>query len=515
MSSSNESIEEKKFNDNSLVPEESSVNNEQIDPCADLSLPLSEKEAKVEALAQEMGINHKKLMWKIDICVVPPFCLLYFLAFLDRVNISNAKVYGIEKDLGLVGQQFNTALTVFFVPYIVFEVISNYCLKMVKPHIWLFFLILFFGAVTIGMGFVTNFGGLVACRFLLGIFESGLFPSIFYILANFYSQRESQKRFSTFFSCTCLSGGCAGALAYRIADLDGVHGLSAWQWIFVIEGAFTCGLAFFLYFAIADFPEQARFLSDNEKIFIKRKLEIYSGSSGFETHNTIRDVCKCFKEPMLLLGALSYFGYIIPAYSYAYFAPTIIKGLGYTAMEAQRHSIYPWLCAFGFTIGLAFISDKTGKRLPFALLASAIAVAGLAMILAEGSSYHVKYGGCFLAAMGLYTAMPQIVCWFALNFAGHLRKGVGTAFIVGFGNIGGIIASFIFPNNEAPRYVKGLSIGIAFVCFSIVMNILYFGLVYYRNKQKQSEGYREKWNQLTDRQRVLAGDLHPDFRYLY
>ncbi|GMF60557.1 unnamed protein product [[Candida] boidinii] len=199
MSSSNESIEEKKFNDNSLVPEESSVNNEQIDPCADLSLPLSEKEAKVEALAQEMGINHKKLMWKIDICVVPPFCLLYFLAFLDRVNISNAKVYGIEKDLGLVGQQFNTALTVFFVPYIVFEVISNYCLKIVKPHIWLFFLILFFGAVTIGMGFVKNFGGLVACRFLL-VFLNLVFSQVFSIFLLISILKESRRRDFQLFS---------------------------------------------------------------------------------------------------------------------------------------------------------------------------------------------------------------------------------------------------------------------------------------------------------------------------
>ncbi|KAF6013791.1 hypothetical protein HII13_001038 [Brettanomyces bruxellensis] len=102
-----------------------------------LALSDSVKDEKVQALSKELGLNHKKLMWKIDLCVVPPFCLLYFLAFLDRVNISNAKIYHMESDLGLHGEQFNIALTAFFIPYVIFEVLSNYMLKIIKPHIWL------------------------------------------------------------------------------------------------------------------------------------------------------------------------------------------------------------------------------------------------------------------------------------------------------------------------------------------------------------------------------------------
>lgn len=95
-----------------------------------LALSDDEKDKEIEKMATEMGINHKKLMMKIDFYVVPPFILLYFLAFLDRVNISNAKVYGMEDELGLHGNQFNTALTIFFVPYVFFEVLSNYLMKI-------------------------------------------------------------------------------------------------------------------------------------------------------------------------------------------------------------------------------------------------------------------------------------------------------------------------------------------------------------------------------------------------
>ncbi|GME90525.1 unnamed protein product [Ambrosiozyma monospora] len=379
--SSSSSVNDKKKLEEALSPAEHDLQH-------DLSLSDAEKDLEVESLAKEMGINHNRLMWKIDMCVVPPFCLLYFLAFLDRVNISNAKVYGIEKELGLHGDQFNTCLTVFFVPYVVFEVLSNYCLKIVKPHIWLSGMIFLFGIVTICVAFTKNYGGLIVCRLFLGVFEAGSFPSIFYIMANFYNKLEAQRRFSIFFSCTCLAGGCAGALAFRIHDLDGVHGYSSWKWIYLIEGSFTAGLAFLLFFLVTDFPEQARFMNQNERDFLKKKLEIYSGNSGFEIKQTWADIGKVFKEPLLYLAALAYFFLIVPSYSYAFFAPTIIKLLGYTNMEAQSHSIYPWLVSLGFSIMVAFASDRMGRRLPFAILAGIIAIVGLAMKI---SGYCIRH----------------------------------------------------------------------------------------------------------------------------
>jgi MFS family permease len=246
-------------------------------------VPDEVKDTQIETLANEMGINHKKLMWKIDLWVVPPLLILYFLSFLDRVNISNAKVYNLESDLGLKGHQFNTALTVFFVPYIIFEIFSNFFLKMFKPHVWLTGCIVLFGAVSIGLGFVTNFAGLVACRFLLGLFECGTFPGIFYILGTYYTKNESQKRYSFFFSSTTLAGAAGSAIAYKISELDGRHGIASWRWIFIIEGTVTVGLGLFvLFWTIPDFPETARFLNENEREFLRKKLEIYSIQSAFD-----------------------------------------------------------------------------------------------------------------------------------------------------------------------------------------------------------------------------------------
>lgn len=504
------------LSDNKLTSDSPSLENDKyVSEQADLTLTIEEKKSKVEQLAQELGINQKKLMWKIDVCVIPPFCLLYFLAFLDRVNISNAKVYGIETTLNLHGNQFAAALTVFFVPYIVFEILSNYLIKIIKPHAWLSAMIFLFGLVTLLVAYSKNYGGLIVCRLFLGIFEAGSFPAIFYIIANFYTPGESLRRFAFFFNCTCLAGGCAGALAYRIHDLDGTHGLASWQWIYIIEGAFTMGLAIPLYFAVTDFPEEARFLDTNERTFLKKKLEFYQGNSGYEVKQTWGDIATVFKEPMLYICAVCYFALIVPAYSYAFFAPTIISQLGYTAMEAQRHSIYPWLATMGYSLLLAVISDLSRIRLPFALLSAATAIAGLGMVMGCVDSPNARYGGCFLTAMGLYSCMPIFICWMSLNFSGHTRKSVATAFVIGFGNIGGIVASFIFPNNEKPGYKKGVGICIAFGCLAFVVLISYFAYLKFRNSRKQSETFKQKWDALDERTKIIKGDENPDFKYWY
>lgn len=296
--------------------------------------------------------------------------------------------------------------------------------------------------------------------------------------------------------------------------MDGKHGLEAWQWIYIIEGAFTMGLAIPLYFAITDFPEEARFLNQNERNFLKRKLEFYQGNSGFEVKQTWSDILQVFKEPMLYICALCYFSLVIPSYAYAFFAPTVIKQMGYTAMEAQRHSIYPWLATMGYSYLLATISDRIKIRLPFALIASATAVAGLSMVYACNDA-NARYAGCFLCAMGLYSAMPILICWMSLNFTGHTRKSVGTATVIGFGNIGGIIAAFIFPNGDGPKYSKGFAICIAFAAFSFFLMVVYFSYLRVMNVRKSRESYKIKWDSLDERSQIVSGDLNPDYTYWY
>lgn len=147
----------------------------------------------------------------------------------SSVNIANAKVFFLSEDLGLAGNDYNIALVIFFVPYILFEIPSNIILKKVKPRIWLSICMFAFGLVTLLQGFVQNLSGLIATRFFLGVFEAGMFPGCFYLLSCWYSRQEAQKRYSFFFSSTTLAGAFGGLLASAIGKMDGIAGYRGWR----------------------------------------------------------------------------------------------------------------------------------------------------------------------------------------------------------------------------------------------------------------------------------------------
>ncbi|KAF5095635.1 hypothetical protein D0Z03_001795 [Geotrichum reessii] len=478
-------------------------------------LSLAEQIERIDALAVEHGVNQRKLMLKADLCIVPAICLLYLLAFLDRVNISNANIYGMSSDLNLVGNQYNVALTIFFVPYILSEVPSNYFLKKFKPHIWLSLCMILFGAVTIAQGFVKNFGGLVACRFFLGMFEAGMFPGCFYLLAMWYRREEAQKRYSFFFSSTCLAGAFSGLIAAGIWNLDGKRGLEGWRWIFIIEGAITVFCSLIMYFCISDFPEDASFLKDNERAFIKAKLALDVGESSHDVKLDIKGVLRVFHDWKVWLAGLMYFFLIVPAYGYAYFAAAIVKSLNYSPLQTQFHSVPPWVAAFGFSMIFSVISDKFRHRCAFVIFSCLVAISGFVMLLANKTNTSVRYGGLFLIASGLYTAMPLLVCWTNMNFAGHHRRAVGTGWQVGFGNIGGIIATFSFMAKNAPFYTKGLAIGLGFTALCIIAVIVYLMGIRMENRAKRAGRHDARWNALPDEQKRVAGDLRPSFFYNY
>lgn len=168
--------------------------------------------------------------------VVPTLTILYLLAFLDRVNISNAAIFGLTSDLKMGGNQLNTALTIFFVPYVCFEIPSNLLLKRFRPHIWLSSCMFLFGLISICQGLVTTYGGLLTTRFFLGLAETGMFPGCFYLIGMWYRRDQAQKRFSFFFSSATLAGAFGGLLAAAIGKMNNLRGYRGWRWIFILEG---------------------------------------------------------------------------------------------------------------------------------------------------------------------------------------------------------------------------------------------------------------------------------------
>ncbi|EQL00814.1 major facilitator superfamily transporter [Ophiocordyceps sinensis CO18] len=446
--------------------------------------------------------TERKLLARIDVRVVPFLCIMYLLAFLDRVNISNAALFGLSEDLnlGTTGTKFNVALVIFFVPYCVFEIPSNILLKRFRPHVWLAANMFLFGLTTLLQGFVGNYAGLLACRFFLGLFETGMFPGAFYLIGMWYRRHEAQKRYSFFFNSTTLAGAFGGLLAAAIGTMGGLGGYSGWRWIFIVEGAITVLASLFFFFLLPDFPEDSAWLSADEKEYVAARLRLDQGGAGPERSVSLRDVVEVLSDYRVLLGGFMYLGLLVPAYGYAYFSPFIIRGYGYSPIEAQLHSVPPWAVAFVVSMLVAYSSDRLRHRCAFAL-ASAV-----------GDRRNLQYAALFLYAAGAFTAMPIVICWFNMNLGGHHRRAIGSAWQVGFGNLGGIVAVFIFQKKDGPRYVPGLAVSLGFAVLGAVACSVYAWACCKANRDRRRAGGAA--SALSEGEKTALGDKSPDYRYL-
>jgi len=477
----------------------------------------SEEKRFYDDLAAKHGVNRTWLQWKMDLWIILPICLLYLLAFLDRVNISNANAYGMGEDIGLKGQQFEIALAIFFVPYVVFEIPANWLLKALSPHIFLPLCLIGFGCINIGQGFVRNYHDLIVTRVLLGLMETAMFPACFYLLASWYTRAEAQKRYSFFFCSTSLAGAFGGLIAYGCNNFHDRFGIAGWQWLFIVEGAITAFCGLLLFFLIADFPEQAKFLKPNELAYVKEKLILDQGDAKFEHKVGLSDIASAFKDWKTYMAAFMYFGQVVGAYGYAYFSVAIIKTFGYSPVQVQIHSIYPWICAFGASMIFAICSDYTRHRYAYTLVLAIIAIVGFAILLGTDASLenrHARYAACFLIATGLYSGMPLIICWNNMNLSGHARKMTVSAFQVGFGNIGGIISPFAYAKNNT-AYTQGNGVSLGLLGFSMITCAIYFVGIMKENRDRDNGKGVEEFNQLSEKEKEASGDQNPSFRYMY
>lgn len=164
-----------------------------------------------------------------------------------------------------------------------------------------------FGLVAMCAGLVKNYSGLLAVRFFLGLAETSSFPACFYLIAMWYKRTEAQRRFSFFFSSASLAGAFGGLLAAAIAKMDGVGGYAGWRWIFILEGLLTIVVGASYFFLLTDFPEDARWLSENERSFIKARLYADQGPSAADKKITLKDVVDVFKDFKIWIGGVMYF----------------------------------------------------------------------------------------------------------------------------------------------------------------------------------------------------------------
>ncbi|KAF5558561.1 nicotinamide mononucleotide permease [Fusarium mexicanum] len=427
-------------------------------------------------------ILEKKVIRKVDRNLVPILFLLFLCAFIDRINIGNARIQGLEADLNMSGEDYNIALFTFFILYILLEVPCNILLKNMRPSLFLSAIMTGWGIVTICQGLTQSFAGLIACRVIIGGLEAGFFPACVYLLSMYYCRHELQWRFNLFFSASIVAGAFSGLLAYAIAHMDGIAGYGGWRWIFIIEGAATVVIAIWSYWMIPDWPETAKFLNDDERALLVDRLAADKRDTHMNTWDK-RTAKRIFSDVKIYLGILMYMGIVTTSYSGSFFTPTILRQLGWTSIRAQIMSISIFLFSTVCALVSAIASDKTKHRSGFILGGCLFTTVGYVILLNMMSvSVAIRYMALFFIVGGGYIAQPIVLVWVSNNMAGHYKLGVASAMQIGFGNIGGIIASNIFVTTQAPTYPLGFGLGLGLVWLCGLSSLVF--LFYIRRENK-------------------------------
>ncbi|KAK9417083.1 putative Major facilitator superfamily (MFS) profile domain-containing protein [Seiridium unicorne] len=431
----------------------------------------------------------KKVTRKIDIALLPLLGMMYLLAFLDRTNIATAKLNGFEADLGMPSNGYNTALWVFYLPFVLLEVPCNLVLgwNKVKPSYWLGGIIFILGVTSMCQGLTHSAGGLYACRALMGAVEAGVQPGAGLLMGQYYRRSEFAPRFSFFICCALLGNTFSAFLAYAISHMDGLHGLEGWRWIFILEGIVTGCFGFVLAIFTPDWPEKARFLKDHERDNLLARLEAERGQEKMDMQNV--DWVKCVLNWKTWAVTLVFFCCDMSAASTVSFSPTILSQLGYSGNRANVMLIPIYLVGAFLMVSSGWIAGRLNNRSGVIVLGAAMSIVGWAIQRAQVQPAGVRYFGLYMIYWGANIQMPNCVAWFHSNVVGRPEKAVGMAIIAGFGNACNFVASNVFIASEAPRYPTAFSAGLSIQSVGFVSCIALAAFFYALNKKAGTKKY--------------------------
>ncbi|CEI88835.1 hypothetical protein RMCBS344292_03212 [Rhizopus microsporus] len=454
----------------------------------------------------------KRLLRKIDLRLIPWLSILYLLLSLDRNNIGNARLGSLEKDLHLVGNDYYTALTIFFAGYVIFHIPSNLLVKRLRPSRWISGTMVLWGICSFCQAFTHNAAGLIACRFFLGIFETGVGPSTPLFLSFWYQRNELATRVAIYFGSSTVAGAFAGAVAYGVLkDLDGAHGLAGWRWLFIVESVPTIALGLLSFIVLPDMPENAgRWLTKEEKeVAVQRTKN--SGNTdhhGFDKHQFIAALI----DYKIWLAVIIYIGLNIALASFAIFLPTIIRDMGFSSLSAQLLSIPPYVAASILVFIVSWNSDRTLQRGYHIIGVCFLGILGYIFLLAS-LNVGLRYTGAILVACGIYPIIPLTLSWVSNNQLGHTKRGVAIAMVSMIAQCFSMLGTQIYRTEDGPRYVKGHIICLVFLTLAASSAALLRFLLDRENKQRDQIHGVPETTDMSSLEIDGVYDKHPQFRY--
>ncbi|WP_327095910.1 MFS transporter [Nocardia vinacea] len=380
---------------------------------------------------------------KVTIRLVPYLGLLYFINYLDRVNIGFAGPSGMKTELGLTETAFGFASGIFFIGYLVLEVPSNLALHRFGARRWIARIMVSWGVVATAMAFVPNETWLYILRFTLGVVEAGFFPGILLYLTYWFPQNQRAKIVALFMTAVPISTALGSTVSSLIIQYgDDVFGLSGWRFMFLVEGVPAIALAVVTWFFLTDRPSQAKWLTETERDWLTSELD--KEQAARVEHWTVR---KALTHPRVLGLAFIYGGIVYGLYALGFFLPTIINGFQqqygthYSVVQRGLINAVPYVIGAIVMVLWSRHGDRTGERTWHVALPALVGGLAIPVALYLGNPFAAMVA-VTVCAVGVLAALPTFWALPSTFLSGAAAAG-GIALINSIGNISGFVAPYV------------------------------------------------------------------------
>ena len=376
----------------------------------------------------------RKISWRL----LPLIVIIYFVAYVDRTNVSFAS-FGMTRDLGLDAYVYGWGAGIFFLGYFLFEVPSNLMLERFGARRWIARIMISWGIMAGLTAFSRGGTSFIILRFLLGATEAGFFPGIILYLTYWFPKAYRARVISALFLAVPGSNAATAAVSTAILQLDGAWGLPGWQWLYVVEALPAVLLAFVVLAALTERPADAAWLDADEKAWLDGRLA--AERQALERGQRPQGRLRALLDRRVLILALIYLTIVTATYGITFFLPLIIKSLGATEAETGLLTAVPYVVG---TVGMvlwAISSDRKGERRWHYIVACLVGAAGLALAARIGGSWWALVA-MSVATIGIYGAKPSFWPLPSEFLTGTAAAG-GIALVNSIGNLGGFFGPYV------------------------------------------------------------------------
>jgi ACS family tartrate transporter-like MFS transporter len=415
----------------------------------------------------EIGLSHGEVeraaISKSAFRIVPVIVAMYFVSYLDRVNVSFAALT-MNKELGFSATVYGWGAGLFFIGYFLGEVPSNLALERFGARKWLARIMVSWGFISGLMSFVGSPTSFYIIRFMLGLAEAGLFPGVILYLTYWFPTRARSRIIALFLAAGPLSTMIGAPLSAQLMGLAGVRGLSGWQWMFIVEAVPTVLVGIYVYLALPERPEKVKWLTEPERAALVSSL---AKENELRSREDVHGVCQAFKNPKVLGFSLWYLLVLLGIYGVGFWMPQVIREFHFSVKEVGWIVAIPALVTTALMVPWSIHSDRTGERVWHSIFPVLVASLGL-LLGAYTKAPVLVVVGFAMASWGLFASIPPFWALPVSSLTGS-AAATGIALIGAVGNLGGYFGPLVLGLTKDAT--GGFSAGLSFLSVCVALSI--------------------------------------------